>query len=86
MCVWQLLFLKAFSYRVEHIFLHIYTVVFCSAGGVQLSSHSVPICHFKMEGGSAEQEKAVCGTMLLCMHSPEPGKKITGWIMFDNNA
>jgi len=39
-----------------------------------------------MERDSAEQEKAVCGTMLLRMHSPEPGKKITDWIMFGNNT
>lgn len=39
-----------------------------------------------MEGDSVEQEEAFCGTMLLRMHSPEPGKKIMDWIMFDNNA
>lgn len=39
-----------------------------------------------MERDFVEQKKAVCGTMLLRLHSPEPGKKITDWLMFDNNA
>lgn len=39
-----------------------------------------------MERDFAEQKKAVCGTMLLRLHSPEPGKKITAWLTFDNNA